>query len=434
MRRAVVCANPRLLVSLILLIGLAPAQAGAETPLEEARIRAAGIRRIESQRLVLYTDVPSSPEVDELPKVFDQAFELWCRYFSIDRERYRGWRMRGSIMQNSDRFKSTGLMPSDLPKFLNGYTRGLDCWLYNQTSAYYRRHLLLHEGVHGFMFSLVGSNAPAWYMEGMAELLATHRWQDDKLELPHFPKNAAEVSKLGRVEIIQSDVTRQRGKKLIDVLAYDNYAHLQIEPYGWSWAAAAFLDGHPRYRDRFRQLIAGLKQPHDFNSKLWKAFEKDALGLAEEWQVFTNDIDFGYDFARTAIDFTPAKQLVSIPQTVNVEADRGWQNSALALEAGKSYRLSAEGRYQLAGRPKPWICEPNGISIRYVNGQPLGVLLAAVRPENAKDAQHFLKPIVVAYGTTITPERSGTLYLKVNDSPGELHNNTGRPKVTIAPN
>lgn len=150
-------------------------------PIDESKVAVAGIRKLESKRLVLYTDVPSSPEIDDFPQAFDQAFDLWCQYFGLVPGNYPDWRMRASLMSERGRFEAAGLLPSESPNFLNGFTRNYECWLYNQTSPYYRRHLLLHEGVHGFMYTLLGRNAPPWYMEGMAELLATHRWQDGKL-------------------------------------------------------------------------------------------------------------------------------------------------------------------------------------------------------------------------------------------------------------
>ncbi len=406
----------------------------AAQPVDETKVQAAGIRKLESTRLTLYTDLPSSPEVDELPRVFDQAFDLWCKYFNIDPAQHKNWHMRASLMDVPARFEAAGLLAPGVPKFFNGYTRDHECWLNNQTSPYYRRHLLLHEGVHGIMFTLLGDNAPPWYTEGMAELLATHRWQNGRLELPYFPKRTDEVPKLNRIEIVQTDFANHRAKQLTDVMAYDNRAHLQVEPYAWSWAAAVFLDEHPRYRDRFRKLISLLKGADDFNAKLWEAFAGDAPQLAEDWQVFVADLDYGYDFQCTAIDFTPGKPLQTATINVDVQADHGWQNSGLRLEAGKSYKITASGRYQVASPKKPWISEPNGVSIRYINGKPLGILLAAVHQENpTARANAFLKPIVVGYGTTITPEVTGTLYLKINDSAGQLDDNAGHAQVTIAP-
>jgi hypothetical protein len=403
------------------------------SPLDEAKVRAAGIRKIESRRLELYTDLPTAPEVDELPQAFDQAFDLWCKYFGLNPVNYPDWKMRASLMDDPARFTAAGLIPPDLPKFLNGFTRGHECWINNQTSDYYRRHLLLHEGVHGFMFSLLGNHAPPWYLEGMAELLGTHHWQNGKLELPYFPKNSDEVPMLGRIGIVQADFAKHKAKHFADVMAYDSQAHLKVEPYGWSWAACAFLNGHPKYRDRFRQLPALLKSPGDFNTQLRQIYGDDFRHLVEEWQVFVADLDYGYDFNRTVIDFTSGEPLAVLTAHVSVQADRGWQNSGILLEAGKTYKLSATGRYQVANDPKPWISEPNGVSIRYIHGKPLGILLAAVRPEkSSKQVSTFLKPIVVGLGTAITPAETGTLYLRINDSSGELSDNAGQADVVVS--
>ena len=277
-------------------------------PIDESRVRAAGIRKLESKRLTLYTDVPASPAVDELPAVFDQAFPQWCAYFGVETGTHASWRMTGYLIKEKLRFEAAGLIPADLPEFLNGYCRRYEFWLNDQTSDYYRRHLLLHEGTHGFMFTVLKGGGPPWYAEGMAELLATHRWQRGRLQLNRFPASAADVSKLGRIELVQKDFAANRGRKFAEVLAYDSLPHLKVEPYAWSWAAAAFLDNHPRYRDRFRELwrLAG---DRDFNERLAEKFAADGRQLVEEFQVFAADLDYGYDFSRTMIDFTPGKLL-----------------------------------------------------------------------------------------------------------------------------
>jgi hypothetical protein len=418
--------------------------------IDEAKVAAAGIRKLESRRLVLYTDAASSPDIDELPQVFDQAFDRWCRYFGLDAASYPEWRMRASLMDDRARFAAAGLLPPGLRKFLNGYTSGYQFWLDNQTSTYYCRHLFLHEGVHGFMFSLVGENGAPWYIEGMAEMLGTHRWHDGRLELPVFPNNPDDFFKLSRIEMVQRDFAAHRARQFGNVLGIVSKEFLEVEPYAWSWAAVAFLDGHPRYHDRFRKTPELLKSPGHFNLKLHELYNDDFDRLVEEWQVFIADIDYGYDFERTAIDFTPGKPLETVSATATVEADRGWQNSGLALEAGKTYKLTASGRFQLATNPKPWISEAGGVSIHYLQGKPLGILLAAVRPnmpleigkvptsdEDSDGAPHgaisaFLKPIVVGLGTTIAPTESGTLYFRVNDSAGQLFDNAGHVDVQVS--
>ena len=64
-------------------------------------------------------------------------------------------------------------------------------WLYDQPTAYYRRHLMLHEGTHVFMVSFLGGCGPGWYMEGTAELFGTHRLdeQSGQLTLRIMPRS-----------------------------------------------------------------------------------------------------------------------------------------------------------------------------------------------------------------------------------------------------
>ena len=61
--------------------------------------------------------------------------------------------------------------------------------------------------------------------------------------------------------------------------------------------------------------------------------------------------------------------------------------------------------------------------------------MAAVRSDNPdkNSPSVFLKPMTVGLGTTITPEQSGTLFLKINDSAAELDDNAGQLRVEIMP-
>ena len=402
--------------------------------IDEGRARAAGIRKLAGKHLLLFTDVASEPSVEELPAVFDAAFPQWCEHLGLNAQANAGWQMRGFLIKDRERFEAAGLWPADLPQFLNGYTRRREFWLYNQSSEYYRRHLMLHEGVHGIMFTLQESNGPAWYMEGAAELLATHHWANGKLALPYFPARPTEVPKLGRIEIVQADFKQGQGKHLRDVLAMKNRVYLENGPYAWSWAAAAFLYGHPAYRDRFRTLM---KRPAygDFNETFKQAYAPDAQQLVEEWQVFVSELAHGYDFERTRLDFSSAKTTPTTgsPVRLDIAADRGWQNTGLRLEADKRYQLTAKGRYTLANEPKPWISEPGGVTIRYHRGLPLGILLAVVRPDEAVTGPSpFYSPQVIGTGSSVEPKRTGTLYLRINDFAGELADNVGAALVLLS--
>ena len=401
---------------------------------DEARVAAAGIRKLTGKHLVLYTDLPPGEEIDVLPEVFDQAFPQWCAYFGVDPREHADWQMTGFLMKERPPFEEAGVLPRSLPPFPNGYARNYELWLYDQPSDYYRRHLLLHEGTHGFMNSLLGGCGPPWYMEGMAELMGTHRWGDGRLTMGYMPATREEVPLWGRIKIVKDLFDEHQAKRLIDVIHYSRRAHRENEPYAWSWAAAALLDGHPRYQARFRELPKLVLRP-DFSDRFLRLLGDDRDGLAEEWQVFVADLEYGYDVAKTAVDFTPGKPLEEGGTTVTVAADRGWQNSGLKLQAGVPYRLRAQGRYQVADRPQIWWCEPNGVSIRYYRGRPLGILLGAVHADGPGEGgpSPLIRPGTISLGTTLTPERTGTLFLRINDSGAELGDNAGTLTVEISP-
>lgn len=465
MKPAVFAVLPSLVVAGILSLASLGARAAPVVTVDDAKAAAAGIRKLPGKRLTLYTDL-TGDEIDVLPTVFERAFPQWCKYFNVHENDHPDWHMTGFLMKDKARFAEAGLLPDDLPPFEHGYSWGQMLWLYEQPSDYYRRHLLLHEGTHGFMNSVLGGWGPLWYMEGLAEYLGTHRWQDERLvlgektgtgseppratsensasgEVPvpvfsltlgYMPKNRDEVPQWGRIRLIQDAVAARRALTLKTVTEFQPAPHRDTDLYAWCWAAATLLDRHPRYQARFRDLMRFVTQP-DFPERFRKLFDADWQELSEEWQLMVANLEYGYDVPRSAVDFKVGKPLPAAGGRVTIAADRGWQNTGLRLEAGTKYQLTATGRYQVAKEPKPWLSEPGGVSIRYYQGQPLGVLLAAVRPDHPASGSMsaLLKPTVVGLGATFSPTETGTLFLKINDSAGELDDNAGELKVEVRP-
>jgi hypothetical protein len=443
---------------------------GAPVVVDGAKAQALGIRKLVGQHLVLYTDLPSSPEIDSLPAVFDRAVPEWAEYFGVDEAKTRDWRVRAFLIGDRKPFDKLGVMPAGDDQFLHGLAAGSEFWLYDQPSSYYRRHLLLHEGTHAFMGKFLGGCGPGWYMEGTAELFGTHRLgarsrepgarsqgNDDpavQLETRVMPRGRDEVPMWGRIKLIRDAVAAGRMLDLPAVMALDNRKQMDDESYAWCWAAAKFLDSDPRYRDRFR----GLKQhvtDQDFNEVVRHEYGKDWPDIEAEWPAYIAALDYGYDFERMAIDFKQGTPLDGKPRSVTIAADRGWQSSGVWLEAGKTYHVTASGRYQIATETsndgeKAWPCEPGGVTIEYQDGRPLGMLLGAVvkgsrneergaSEESGKNMDGktrssntgFAHPFATGLGCTVTPEVSGTLYLRVNDSAARLDDNRGTLTIRV---
>jgi hypothetical protein len=410
-----------------------PREAPPPPDVDDALVSAHGIRRLEGEYVTVYTDLPMSVEVDELPLVFDRAVPLWAGYFEVPPPPAASWQVRAYVIQDKTRFRATRLFPDDLPPFLHGYQRGYELWIFDQPSDYYRRHLLLHEGVHAFMRNVLGGTGPPWYREGIAELLATHRWRGGSLLVGHMPQAREEVPAWGRIKTIQDAFHERQALRIRDVINYDSSAFALDQSYAWCWAVAAFLDGHPSYSGRFRQLRGRVTDESDqFTRYFEELVAAQARELDEQWQLFVVNIDYGYDFARLAVSYGAGLPLVTEGTVVSIAVDRGWQSSGARLEAGGEYEITASGRFQIRAGSSPWPCEPGGVTLRYYQGLPLGILLGGVRPDELQPGvTQLAQPIPLGLARRVIPRHSGTLYLRINDAPGELADNRGEVSVTI---
>ena len=207
--------------------------ARAERPkaaLDEARIAAAGIRKLAGKHLTLYTDLASFKEVDELPQVFDLAVPQWCAYFHANPADLSDWRITAFLIKDKQPFTSAGLLPDDLPPFANGYSWGHQFWLYEQPTDYYRRHLLLHEGTHGFMQTVLGGMGPPWYAEGMAELMGTPSLEGRPAGTRLLAGQPRGGALLGPGEDRRGRPEGPSGKTLQAVLDYGPAAHRENSP------------------------------------------------------------------------------------------------------------------------------------------------------------------------------------------------------------
>ncbi len=412
---------------------------------DERLIAEAGLRKIESKHLTLYTDVASSPAVDGLGEVFDAAYPHWCKYFGVAEEMpenatMKVWHCRAYLMQDKQKFLTTGLLPESLEAIPNGYSKNYEFWFFDQPTDYYRRHLMLHEGTHSFMHTRLPGTSPVWYTEGIAELLGTHRWDaQGEVKLAYFPADNSEVPDWGRIKLIREACQRNQGLYFDQALQLENAVPSGLggfytnQAYAWAWAMSAFMDGHPRYQQRFREKVPKLMVEPNFAIDLKTLFAADWDDLEEEWQLFAANLDYGYDLQRNAVKFQVGEPVGEEPRTVTIDADRGWQSSGIEMLIGSTYEIKAAGRYELGQDPVPWVCEPGGVTIRYYNGMPLGMLVGAVHVDTRgmQTTSPLLRPGKVGLGTTVTPEITGTLYLKVNDAPADLANNRGTLEVTV---
>lgn len=453
--------------------------------INEKKAAELGIRRVEGKNVTLTTDLPPSPGVDQIPAALDAAIPHICRFFNVDEQKFENWKVDAFLMKNVDSFVEIGVLDGP-PRFLYGYSIYDRILAKDQGIEYYNRFLLLHELVHTFMHEVFGDLRPRWYSEGSAEYLALHLWKpaEKSIKIAQFQSAPDATPGFGRLQEIREIVRAGKAPTLREILAFEPRDYVRTSTYAWSWALVAFLNESPKYRDvaEFLPYWSTYWEPNrvfaDIVGDRWGELEND-------WADFVGRIDFGYDFKATAVDATPgrpfdeaAAESGSAAVVVEAAANRGWQNSGVALEAGTTYRLATAGRFALnveeAGKKLEF--EAPGATFRYVEGAPLGRLQAVVVPLEGATFDEFyslnsakgasgapsngsaktvgglrrgglaneaksaprgtLEPWNAAVGfetstATLTPERAGTLFFRINDAPGNLAKNAGSVKIQI---
>lgn len=374
------------------------------------------------------TDLPASLEMDELPRVAAAAVPLLAEYFSVDSEELADWRVQAYLIDDKAKFAAAGLLPpAEHAEFPHALSMGYEVWVNRQASTYYSRGLLLHELTHSFMSTQLGGCGPGWYMEAVAELMGGHAWNNEtgELRLRVLPATRDDAPYWGRVPLV-----RAAAPLTIDaVMKVDNRRALPVKSYSAVWALAKFMDAHPRYRDRFRKLPENVLR-QNFNDQFRRAYARDRKALNAEFGLFTATLEYGHDIEREAIAFRRGAPLAAKTQAakVTIRADRGWQSSGVAVQEGQGYRYEAKGQFVIAKDPDgtPWPAEANGVTLAYQGGRPLGQLLAAVAAPGG-----LLQPLALDVAGEFTAPATGTLYLRVNDSPAELAENEGVLSVTL---
>lgn len=399
--------------------------------IDEDRVVACGIQRIEAKHVVIYTDIRDREDINELGKVFDLGMAEMCEYFEVEPNQLEGWQLSAFVIQDKAKFENANLFPADLPEFPAGFNAGHHMWVYLQPGNYYTRHLLLHEGTHAFMQWHLGGSGQPWYSEGMAEMLGVHRWNDSELKLNYRLKSKEEAEYWGRVKIINEDVAADNALTLEQVLQIENVAFRNVRSYAWAWAACKFFSQHPLSKSQFDNLrdhandVSG-----NFNRQFFRAVKNDWSRLQNDWELFITEMDYGIQVEQLSIFDAGAGEDGS---SFSIDATRGWQKTKFQVEQGKTYRIQAKGRYQIANDGEPWACEPGGITIEYYRGQPLGMLMAGSVAE--KDGvRGLIQQQPIGLEGEFTAEHDGILCFRVNESPANLDDNSGSLVVTISEN
>ncbi len=337
-------------------------------------------------KIVLYTDLPSSPGVDQIPDALEAAIPHICKFFHLDESRFENWRVEAFLMRDVDAFVKLGALDGP-PRFLYGYSSRDRIFAKDQRIEYYNRFLLLHELVHTIMHETFGDLYPRWYSEGSAEFLALHVWNAKKkeIEIAWNPESEDATPGFGRLRMVQEIVKASEAPTLFEILNFEPRDFVEVKTYAWSWALVSFLHNSPKYRD-----VAALLPYWSLANDPNKLFA-DALGdrwseLELDWADFLQRLDYSYDYEASSIDYldrlgkAPTSEEEAKGIVVDVEPSRGWINTGVRLSSGVEYRLATKGRFQfyLPCVDRTLDFEATGATCQYAFGKPIGRLEAVV--------------------------------------------------------
>lgn len=405
----------------------------------------------EGAHLRLTSDVADEPLLKDLVASFDAAVPQWLAFWGVPAKRASDWKITGYLMRNTDTFRRSGTLPASIPSFKNGFATGTTIWVKFQGSNYYNRHLILHEGVHALAIELFGGNGPSWYMEGTAELLATHR--DHPIEplepaagllaqainpfrINELPTHRDESPMWGRYRIVRQ--RRQAGTlpTLASVLKLPTDLAGDVDSYTWCWAAAMMLTAYPDTREAF---LSAAKQGRDqspaFTTRFFREISGQWPAIRGRWRVWLDDLQYGFDPKRSLVNLsTKDPRYDGRPLTLDIDAGRGWQSAGAWFSKG-TLRVQTEGQCVIVAKEnlendteapvmvRDWVSTPNGITVHYHRGYPIGQLQCCALPipssEDKEVKRLEIESLSSASGQTIRIDEPSWLLFRIHDAPGE---------------
>lgn len=407
--------------------------------LDREKLTASGLKVYESKRLILVSDV--APElIQDLPALADELYEELVKSLGPLKPdlKQTEFQVTGFVIDAKERFEQAGVLPPEEYTIRHGRHLGYQFWMNNQTTDYYRRHLLLHEFTHCFMTADHGMTdiPPLWYTEGIAEYFATHKRGPDgsKAEFGVMPDATEGFEGWGRIATIQTALKQVAAGESFESQSLEAVRHppdavfVSDLKYAHAWALVWLIRNHP-----------DLKQPFDAFSTVrnFKQFENaeksiDAATwdkLAIQWPLFLHSLTAGFDVERSFTELKlPTEVAPSSPTTLSLQADREWQLTGMPLRKDQRITVQCTGRYTMHDQPRPWISEPQGITIDYWRDRPLGQVVGLFV---ANDGQECSPLITVGVSTEYKAPFDGELWLQLNDSAASRLGNSGSAKVTI---
>lgn len=408
--------------------------------LDRVKLESCGLRVLESKHLILVTDAPLA-EVQDLPLLADALFEELQRQLGPLKPDLNGkdFQITGYVMGAKERFEEAGVLPPESIVIRHGRHIGYQFWMNNQTLPYYRRHLLLHEFIHCFMMCEHGMAdiPPLWYTEGIAEYFATHELATDikSTRFGILPPTLDGYEGWGRITEIQTNMkeltanqSQWQSQMSLESVRHprDNNFTTDLQ-YSQAWAIVWLIRNHPELKPHF-SAMSKARTREDFRDAE-KSVPADVWQkIAVIWPLFLTSLTEGFqpEHSFPPLDFAESKP--SAPGTFALQSNQEWQATGVSIKRGSTVQLTCSGRYAVHDKPRPWISEPQGITIDYVYGRPLGEVTAILV---APDGSVCSGRIPIGREKSITASADSELWLQINDSANSRSDNSGSASIEI---
>lgn len=414
--------------------------------LDRDELLAEGVRIVASKHLVLVTDLPLESVV-ELPPLADALFATLEQRLGKLAPDIAGkeFQVTGFLMDARDRFERAGVLPSERFPIRHGRHLGYRFWLNNQTAEYYRRHLMLHEFVHCFLMCENGMRdiPPLWYTEGVAEYYATHRLHADvaKSEFGILPSSVEGFEGWHRIAEIRRHFNQEPSVTgelteivpLQTVLYPPDTTFQDDSQYANAWALVWLINHHPELQPEFA-AVAACRTNRQFEDAIADVAKPVTKQLNQVWPLYLDglheadvaDVQFP---ALTPLKPQESNDEIRLPAEFVLNVSQQWASTGLSLTKGQEIVIECQGRYVVEQTTKPWFSEPDGITIDYVDGRPLGEVIGIIV---SADGTQITRHIPIGSMKRLRSPIDGFLWLQINDHWSERDRNEGTVTVRIS--
>ena len=179
--------------------------------------------------------------------------------------------------------------------------------------------------------------------------------------------------------------------------------------------------------------LAGCRTRQQFEDILAEVPESTWTQMDQLWPLYLDGLEEA-DVATVrfpavrALEPQESDGSVSLPAGFVLDATEQWISTGLRLNAGQEIVIDCEGRYVVEETTKPWFSEPDGITIHYIHGCPLGQVIGVIV---ATEGTHTTRRIPIGTAKTLQSPIDGILWLQINDGWSKRHKNNGSVTVSI---